>query len=214
MSKKNFILLLASVLVTVLQSPINARTRKDIVSNDVESLVTATFMSTDITGCISTEVNISGHLRSGRGKSEVFLNVIQLDDCKGEVLFSGIGKTNLSRHEALFDRQLEHASLKTTIIVFDSAGKRRNAIKVSIRWRGLGKLTLSHPLKYATEPGKHIQNTRAFERRIRHANAFGTITILGKKNRFNQSDDANISLLTQAGSTFKSLDNPKEGNSI
>lgn len=222
MSKKFLSLLAIMVVLVFMQSPLVAKTKLATNSNGAIRMVSATFLSTDKTGCISTEVNISGQLYSGYGQPAIaFLDVLKRNDCKDKTLISGKGQINLLKKDFSFDRQLSNAYLEKKIFIFDTVSQRKKPINFKIKWQGLGKTTHSYPNKYSLQPGKHVVETKKICRNSRDADAFGKIIILGKRHKFNHADDATLTLLERpnltSGISSKTLipeynDDPVEEN--
>ena len=195
MSRKILIQLVLTIVAISMQPHLFAKTNKSLTTNDASSIFSATFISTNHSGCISTEINISGKIQSGQKSSSVMIDVFKHNDCKNKVLISGVGKSMLSTKNISLTEHLGKVSLKTKIKIFDTVSQRKKPITAKVTWKGFGKTIRSRPNIYMDGPGKYIDGRKKILRETRHANAFGEFIILGKKKKFNHADDATLTLL-------------------
>lgn len=108
MNRINLIRLILIFVAVGIQSPLVAKTKKVLPTGDVMRMASATFISTNASGCISTEINISGQILPGRKASSAMIDVFKRDDCKDKILISGIGKTKLTKKNISFSRYLRY----------------------------------------------------------------------------------------------------------
>jgi len=195
MIKINYLRLFSTFIITVLlQPPLMAKT-KYAAATDTQ-IASATFIKTNASGCISTEINITGKLSSDRKASSAMIDIFKRNDCKDKVLIDGVGKTKISAKNFSFNRHLSDVTLKTKIKIFDTVTRRKKPVSVKVKWKGIGKSIRSRPKVYAIEPGKFSRQSKKIERKKTHAEAYGVFVIQGKKNKFVRADDANLTLLT------------------
>jgi hypothetical protein len=203
MNRKNIIQLMLAIFAVGMQSHSSAETNKTLTTNDASRMFSATFISTNPSGCISTEINISGKVLSDqKSSSAATIDVFKHDDCKNKALISGIGKTKLSKRNILLGKHLNKITLKTKIKIFDTVSLRKKPISIKATWKGFGKTIHSQPKIYTVEAGKYVNERKKILRKTRRAIAFGEFIILGKKNKFHRADDATLTLLQRPASSL------------
>lgn len=138
--------------------------------------------------CIITDVSVfgdDGRVRMGSGKpgvgSAAGVYISQYDYCNEELLVAADGFTGLDADDFQIDRQLNSATLHTTITVYDWVSDTTYPVDVDVNWTGTGDpYRESGGSRYNT-PGfkynSHFQGTfRSAEVSGSVETAWGTLT--------------------------------------
>ncbi len=126
----------------------NAGTNDNVSTVSLKgSLVNASFASTDPSGCIDTEVFVTANDEIARQSTEPTSNgyaavgVFQQNTCTGTTLLSAYGeKTPLPAGELVVSKQLDGATLSSTIPVVDDVSGASFPLTVDMTWLGTGDL--------------------------------------------------------------------------
>ena len=143
----------------------------------------ALFSTVDETGCIETFVYVAG--QDGKVKQDgkpvvesiAILNIIQFNFCTGETLLDAFGIATLAPDDFVIDKQLNEATLNTTMVVDEFLTGTTFPVDINVSWTGVGPATTVKDRFKIREPGFKL-NSR-FMGTFRLAEASGTVSGLG-----------------------------------
>jgi hypothetical protein len=128
-------------------------------------LVDANFSATDPAGCVETDVFVaanSGTEQDHPGTAAVgvaSVNIYQYDACTGTTMLQAVGlKDSLGAGEFTVSKQLDRASLNSTINVTDIDTGNTFDVSVNVEWTGSGGITRDHSNTNEVYPGCHVIN--------------------------------------------------------
>ena len=152
------------------------------VANLRGPLVNAWFSSMDGTGCVETDTFVTANrptdqLLPGRGTTTGIgaVNIFVYDSCTDSVLLDAVGQTDsLGAAELQISRQLDQASLHTTISATNIATGDTFDVTVDIEWVGTSDITRDHSNSNDRYSGCHVLNR--WKGSGREADASGVVT--------------------------------------
>jgi hypothetical protein len=144
--------------------------------------VNAFFSNTDPSGCVTTEVFVSAsggtdQQLPGRGSPIGVggVNIYKYDSCSDTVLLYAAGlNESLPAGDFQVSRQLDWASLHTTIPVTDILYGNSFDVNVDVNWTGTSDIFRDHSNTNEIYPGCHILNR--WKGSGRNADASGTVS--------------------------------------
>jgi len=128
-------------------------------------LVNAGFSTTDPSGCVVTDVYVSAN--SGTEQDHpgtvaygvASVSIYRYDACTDTTLLQAVGLNDaLGSGEFQVSRQLDWASLETTIDVTDIDTGNVFGVNVNVDWTGTSDLTRNHSNTKDVYPGCHVIN--------------------------------------------------------
>ena len=143
----------------------------------------AGFSSFDETGCIETHVLVFAHdgkVKQDGGpevESMAIVSINQSNRCTQELVLSAGGIATLPPDDFVIDKQLNQATLTTTIVVEDFNTGTTFPVDVNVTWTGVGETSTVKEHFLTKEPGFKV-NFRLMGT-FREAEASGTVTGLG-----------------------------------
>jgi hypothetical protein len=144
-------------------------------------LVDAEFLSTDPSGCVETDVFVAANSGTEQDHPSTAavgvasVNIYQYDSCTGTTLLQVVGlKDTLGPGEFQVSKQLDWASLKSTITATDIDTGIAFDVNVNVDWTGAGAITRDHSNTNDVSPGCHIINR--WKGSGRDANASGVVS--------------------------------------
>jgi hypothetical protein len=161
----------------------NAANDKSVTTMSLRGpLVDAEFSSTDPSGCVQTDVFVaanSGTEQDHPGTAAVgvaSVNIDQYDSCTGTTLLQAVGLNDTLRPaEFQVSKQLDWASLNSTIKATDIDTGNAFDVNVNVDWTGTGDITRDHSNTNDVYPGCHIINR--WKGSGRDANASGVVSV-------------------------------------
>jgi hypothetical protein len=185
-------LIIVTLLLSVCTLTIPASTRAAEVLRMQYSGPTASawFGHTDERGCIVDRVSIKasqGRAKQGgqpEAASQIFVWVWQYDACSDPnsliTLFDGMVRTSLPAGALQVNRQLNTATLNTTVNVYDTVGGDTHAVALNVNWTATGDA------RYIKESdqlrvGSYILSERN-DSTYRPAQASGSVSLDGSRN--------------------------------
>lgn len=144
-------------------------------------LVNASFVSTDPTGCIETDVFVSAN--SGTEQDHPGTNpygvasvsIFEFNACSGDVLLQAVGLDDtLEAGQLQVSQQLDQATLDATIELTDIDTSAMWPVVVHVGWTGTSDITRNHSNTNDIFPGCHIINR--WKGSGRTATASGTVS--------------------------------------
>ena len=144
-------------------------------------LVDAEFSSTDPSGCVQTDVFVAANSGTEQDHPSTAtvgvasVNIYQYDSCTGTTLLQAVGlKDTLGTGEFQVSKQLNWASLNSTIKATDIDTGNAFDVTVNVDWTGTGDIVRDHSNTNDTYPGCHIINR--WKGSGRDANASGVVS--------------------------------------
>ena len=141
----------AAVLSMMTTSAANAASINTTILDLQGPLVDAAFSYTDPSGCIETDVFVNANNEVAHQSVEAFskgyaaVSLFQFNLCTNTVLLSAFGeKTALQPGELVVSKQLDHASLSTTIAVSDDVSAATYPVSVDLSWIGTSDIKRQH----------------------------------------------------------------------
>ena len=180
---KSFVILMLSLSAFLPYSIVSAGSSKATVVNLRGPTVNAVFSDTDSTGCIYTEVFVTA---SGGTDQELpsqgtpirigAVNIYKYDACTDTTLINASGfNDSLPAGDFQISKQLDWASLHTTLNLTDINTNESFAVNVNVNWTGTSDITRNHEntndIYYR---GCHVLNR--WKGSGRTANASGTVS--------------------------------------
>jgi hypothetical protein len=154
------------------------------IYNIMGPYATASFSTTDPTGCIVTNVNVyatDGRQQNPPGpptaSSVADVIISQYDDCAGALLLSGFGEATLTREAFQVTGQSISATLNATVPVTDSVTGSTFNVEVALTWTGTGELTRVSDRYHDQEPGFTFESRS--EGTVRPAVTSGSVSLAG-----------------------------------
>ena len=133
----------------------------------------AYFYTTDASGCIQTSVI----LETGE---DIIVNIqlFRYDICQNQSLIDAYmpisARKQLTKSELKYSGNLDSATLKTTVQLFDYTGNL-TSVSIDLTWIGTGEITKSQDhYTYSPSPGCHINFL--LQEESRSASASGTVS--------------------------------------
>jgi hypothetical protein len=144
----------------------SAATAKVTVENLRGPLVNAWFSATDPSGCIETDTFVTAQrdtdqLLPGGGTTTGIgaVSIFEYDSCTDTSLLQAVGQTDtLGAADLQISRQLDWASLDTTITVTNIDTGDAFDVDVNVAWVGTSDITRDHSNTNDLYPGCHVLN--------------------------------------------------------
>lgn len=139
--------------------------------------VNGTLRSTDVSGCISTDVFV--FIRSGgfqASSEKAFISVLRINDCKEVQLMTASGSATLKDQDLQLDPNLDSATLVTTVGLTDRVSRRNFNVGVNLAWTGTGDLIRTRNNFHFESPGKILKEKKHFDGTYREAQVSGSIS--------------------------------------
>jgi hypothetical protein len=167
---------------------------------------TASFDSFDVTGCVETSVFLqafNNRIRTvGRPETtaSVFVSMFQADNCTSTILVSASGFAELPAGALQIKRNLNSATLNTSVDVFDFVSSTTFTVDLSMTWTATGAVTVSKFHSIFRAPG--FMDNFMFTGESRPAAASGSTTGLGMNFTPNPAVFAELDLVKNGDVTI------------
>lgn len=164
-----------SLVAVVLAAP------APLQAQQVKFTADADFISTDSSGCITSEAFV--FVRNGRtsqsredARGRVEITLLQTEDCEDRTLLEARGNAQLRDGELSFDPELGSVTLDATVQMLEAVSKNPLSADVSLTW-----VAIEEPVTASTRfdleaPGRVERRARPVTRVVRLAESSGSIS--------------------------------------